>query len=78
MNLQRMIALFMDYCRSKQLRLKTVGSYEQTLKLFSRWLKENYDIENAEAVKEPHIRACIVDLQKRGKYTFWRMTVQRT
>ena len=27
LNLQRMIALFMDYCRSKQLRPKTMGSY---------------------------------------------------
>ncbi|MBR3872951.1 MAG: site-specific integrase [Clostridia bacterium] len=62
--------MFMDYCRSKQLRPKTMGSYEQTLKLFSRWLKEKYDIENAEEVKEPHIRAYIVDLQQRGKYTF--------
>ena len=43
MNLQRMIAMFMDYCRSKQLRPKTMDSYEQTLKLFSRWLKEKYD-----------------------------------
>ena len=46
--------MFMDYCRSKQLRPKTMASYEQTLKLFSRWLKEKYDIENAEEVKEPH------------------------
>ncbi|MBP3644820.1 MAG: hypothetical protein J6K55_00150 [Clostridia bacterium] len=44
--------MFMDYRRSKQLRPKTMGSYEQTLKLFSRWLKEKYDIENAEEVKE--------------------------
>ena len=60
LNLQRMIVLFMDYCRSKQLRPKTMASYEQTLKLFSRWLKEKYDIENAEEVKEPHIRAYVI------------------
>ena len=62
--------MFMDYCRSKQLRPKTMASYEQTLKLFSRWLKERCEIENAEEIKEPHIRAYIVDLQQRGKYTF--------
>lgn len=28
MNLQRMIALFMDYCLSKQLRPKTLSSWE--------------------------------------------------
>ena len=47
--------MFMDYCRSKKLRPKTMASYEQTFKLFSRWLKEKYDIENAEEVKEPHM-----------------------
>ena len=35
--------MFMDYCRSKQLRPKAMGSYEQTLKLFVRWLKENME-----------------------------------
>ena len=70
MNLQRGIALFMDYCNSKQLRPKTLLSYEQTMQLFTRWLKDEMDIDEVEDVKEPHIRAYIVDLQKRGKYTF--------
>ena len=66
-----MIALFMDYCQSKQLRPKTMQSYEQALKLFARWLKEEMDIEDADEVKEPHIRAYMIALQKRGKYTFY-------
>ena len=70
MNLQRMIALFMDYCMSKQLRPKTMKSYEQALQLFARWLREEMDIDDVEDVKEPHIRTYIVELQKRGKYTF--------
>ena len=28
------------------------------------------EIEDVEDVKEPHIRSYIIDLQKRGKYTF--------
>ena len=40
MNFQRMIALFMDYCQSKQLRPKTMKSYEQALQLFARWLRD--------------------------------------
>ena len=28
---------FMLYCRSTQLREKTMSSYEQTLQLFGRW-----------------------------------------
>jgi len=47
-----------------------MASYEQTLKLFARWVWERYDIENADEVKEPHIRSYIIDLQSRGKYTF--------
>ena len=70
LNLQRMIALFMDYCQSKQLRPKTMKSYEQALQLFARWLREEMEIDDVEDVKEPHIRSYIVDLQKRGKYTF--------
>lgn len=30
---------FMLYCRTNQLRPKTMASYEQTLRLFQRWLK---------------------------------------
>lgn len=45
MNLQRMIALFMDYCASKQLRPRTLQSYEQTLRLFARWLRDEMEID---------------------------------
>jgi integrase/recombinase XerD len=64
------IALFMDYCQSKQLRPKTMASYEQTLKLFARWMEEEKRIARAEEVTEQHVREYIIDLQKRGKYTF--------
>lgn len=65
-----MLARFMEYCHSKQLRPKTLNSYEQTLKLFARWLDEVKHVDTVEKVAEAHIRAYIVDLQKRGKYTF--------
>ena len=70
LNLQRMIALFMDYCMSKQLRPKTMQSYEQSLRLFSTWLEENHGVTQVEAVKDIHVRSYINDLQTRGKYTF--------
>ena len=35
MNFQRGIALFMDYCNSKQLRPRTLMSYEQTVRKLS-------------------------------------------
>ena len=47
---------FMLYCRTKQLRQKTMASYEQTLQLFQRWLKVELQIENVNEVTEPIIR----------------------
>ena len=68
-DMNRMIGLFMDYCRSKQLRPKTMLSYEQALKLFAVWLKESEEIRDVERIKEGHIRRYIMELQSRGKYT---------
>ena len=37
---QRMIDLYMEDCRVRDLRPKTMDSYEKTLKLLARWLRE--------------------------------------
>ena len=68
--MERIIALYMDDCHSRQLRPKTMQSYEQALKLFSTWLEETCNIIQVEAVRDIHIRSYINDLQTRGKYTF--------
>lgn len=68
-DMNRMIGLFMDYCHSKQLRPRTLLSYEQALKLFAVWLKESEEIHDVERVREAHIRRYIMELQSRGKYT---------
>ena len=60
---------FMDYCTSKNLATKTIGSYEQTLRLFTQYLKEKYKIKSASDTRELHIREYIKYLQERGKYT---------
>lgn len=62
---------FMLYCRSIQLREKTMGSYEQTLKLFGRWLADELNIYTVDKITENVIRRYICDLQERGKYTFY-------
>ena len=58
---------FMIYCRSRQLREKTMLSYEQTLRLFERWCKEQLNIEEVDKVTESVVRCYINDLQERGK-----------
>ena len=35
---------FMVYCRSRQLREKMMNSYEQTLRLFERWCREQLNM----------------------------------
>lgn len=60
---------FMLYCTSKDLSRKTLGSYEQTLKLFAAYLQNEYGIEEVSKVKSGHIRQYIKYLRERGKYT---------
>ena len=62
---------FMVYCRSTQLREKSMASYEQALRLFERWCAEELRISTVDKVTEPVIRKYINDLQERGKYTFY-------
>ena len=62
---------FMLYCRSTQLREKTMSSYEQTLHLFGRWLSDELKIYTVDKITENVIRKYIDDLMVRGKYTFY-------
>lgn len=55
MEMNRMIAMFMEYCKSKQLRERTMLSYEQSLKLFAVWLEDVEEITHVEKIKEMNI-----------------------
>ena len=68
---------FMLYCRTTQLREKTMLSYEQTLRLFEKWCKEEQGITTVDKVNENVIRRYIFDLQERGKYTFYANDKQK-
>ena len=43
---------FMICCKSKDLRRKTMQSYEQTLRLFERWCRESLDICTVDEISE--------------------------
>lgn len=62
---------FMLYCRSTQLREKTMSSYEQTLHLFGRWCADELKIYSVDKITENVVRKYIDELQTRGKYTFY-------
>lgn len=69
--LNYLIEEFMVFCHSKQLREKTMNSYEQSLRLFERWCSDEFDITGVSSISESIIRKYISCLQDRGKYTFY-------
>lgn len=60
---------FINYCDYKNLSTKTIASYEQTLRLFIRYLQDKCNITKTEQVKEQHIKDYITSIKERGKYT---------
>ena len=54
----------MACCRSRQLRAKTMDSYEQGLQQFERWRKEQMDIDDVSKITENIIRRYINELQQ--------------
>ena len=68
---------FMLYCRTTQLREKSMMAYEQSLKLFQRWCVDEMGIFTVDKVTENVIRRYIMELQERGKYTFYIVDKQK-
>ena len=68
---------FMLYCRTTQLREKSMMAYEQSLKLFQRWCMDEMGIFTVDKVTENVIRRYIMELQERGKYTFYAIDKQK-
>ena len=60
---------FINYCDYKNLSTKTIGSYEQTLRLFIRYLQDVCNITSTEQVKEQTIKNYLQNVKERGKYT---------
>lgn len=58
---------YLCYCQSRRLRPKTISSYDQALRLFARWAKEQEQLNRPEEVQEQTMRRYICDLQERGK-----------
>ncbi|BDR75783.1 tyrosine-type recombinase/integrase [Clostridium tetani] len=61
---------FMIYCQQKDLRMKTIASYESTLRLFARYLEDTFSINNVKDITEEMCKDYITYTKERGKYTF--------
>lgn len=60
---------FMCCCQSKGLSKKSMRSYEQTLRLFAKYLEEEKKIYSTKEVTKEAVRDYIAYLRERGKYT---------
>ena len=60
---------FINECDYKGLSTKTISSYEQTLRLFLIYLKNDCNITHSNQVTETHIKSYIASVKERGKYT---------
>ena len=59
---------YMLDCSAKGLSKKTLSSYEQTLKLFARYLEDTFNVDDVKDVTAEHVRAYIRSIEERGKF----------
>lgn len=59
---------YMLDCSAKGLSKKTLSSYEQTLKLFARYLEDSFNITDVKTVTEEHVRAISVQLKNEESF----------
>lgn len=69
-NFEFYIEDFMEYCNLKGLSRKTMKSYEATLKLFSKFIDEEFQIMKISDIKDKHIKDYIKFTKERGKYSY--------
>ena len=60
---------FLNNCDYKGLAKKTIRSYDQILKLLTRYLQDEHSIIKTKQVKEQHIIDYIKSIKEREKHT---------
>jgi integrase/recombinase XerD len=68
---------FLFYCQEKDLRIKTINSYESTLKLFQRYVEDNFKVIYANCINKAMCRDYIAYTKERGKYTFYADEIKK-
>lgn len=66
--LARDVEMFIEHCENKGLSTKTVGSYEQTLRLLILYL-DGREITQTEEITHTVMQSYIRQIRERGKYT---------
>lgn len=61
---------YLEYCNYKNLSIKTIKSYHQTLMLFSKYLEEEKQIVDINKINKDTVEEYIGFTKERGKYSF--------
>lgn len=61
---------FMIYCTNKDLRKKTMKSYESTLKLFAKYLADEVNVFTPLKVTTKHVKDYLEFTRTKGKYSY--------
>ncbi len=60
---------YLVYCRTKGLSVKTIKSYEQTLRMFAKYCEDTHKITDIKKVNEKIVVEYLSYVKNRGKYT---------
>lgn len=69
-DLQFYLEDFMEYCSLKELSKKTINSYESTLMLFLKYLKEENMISSVQEITRENVDEYLKFTKERGKYSY--------
>lgn len=69
-NIKDIIVIYIEYCKYKNLSIKTIKSYYQTLMLFSQYLEEERQITDVSKLNKKVVEEYIQFTKDRGKYSF--------
>lgn len=59
---------YLVYCKTKGLAVKTIKSYEQSLRLFAKYCEDKHRIENVNELSGKIIVEYLTYVKDRGKY----------
>lgn len=71
-NVDDFIMDYLEFCYYKNLSVKTIKPYHQTLMLFSQYLKEEKEITDIKKVNKEVVENYLEFTKNRGKYSFTR------
>jgi len=69
-DLEYTIEDYLTSCDMRNLSSKTIKSYDQSLKLFTKYLLEEYKITSIKQLKKIHIEEYVKFTKEKGKYSF--------